>query len=100
MKKILEEFLSDPGMVERILMQRVPEHQVLLERISEKRMNLEKRLGMEERQLLEEFSTAVNSESCAFGTDRFVKGFELGVLITTEIFEDGERFLTGRMTGV
>ena len=63
-----------------------------LQDIIEKRENLERELGDKQKELLEELVDSMNRETAFYADHRFERGFELGVLLMAEVFNDRETF--------
>lgn len=64
----------------------------LLHDIIEKRELLETELNDKQNDLLEDLVDSMNQQTAYFGDHRFERGFELGVLLMTEVFQDKETF--------
>ena len=94
MKKILEVLLYNDLQIDDELgdsaYSRV--NRKLLRDIIEKRELLETELNDKQKDLLEDLVDSMNQETAYFGDHRFERGFELGVLLMVEVFQDKDSF--------
>ncbi|MBR1703049.1 MAG: hypothetical protein IJ716_14060 [Lachnospiraceae bacterium] len=94
MKKILEVLLYNDLQIDDELGNSAysKENRRLLHEIIEKRECLETELNDKQKDLLEDLVDSMNQETAHFGDHRFERGFELGVLLMAEVFQDRETF--------
>ena len=94
MKKILEVLLYNDLQIDDELgnSDYSRENRKNLHDIIEKRENLERELDDKQKDRLEDLVDSMNKETAFFGDHRFERGFELGVLLMTEVFHDKESF--------
>jgi len=93
MGKILEAFLDEQLRVDAVIDQRSPEHQKLCERACELKTKLEGKLNDEEKELLEQLMDTTLEENNCYARSRFLRGYQLGVLMTMEVMSDQDQFL-------
>lgn len=93
MGKILDAFLSDQLRINDVTEQRTPEHQKLCERGCELQEILEQKLNDEERELLTELVDTFYDREYMDAQKQFKRGYQLGVLMTMEVFSEQDCFL-------
>lgn len=96
MGKILEAFFTEQLMVDEVMSERTPWQEELLKRVNESRAELEEKIDDGTKQLLEEYKDAVNNENYAYALNKFIRGYELGVLMMAEVFQDRGKFFFDR----
>lgn len=72
--------------------ERLPEHKELDNEISILHGKLAKNLNEEERELLGRLVDTMNAESNCFGIENLIRGYRLGVLMTTEIYQEQDQY--------
>ena len=70
------------------------ENRKLLGEIIKKRELLEAELNEKQKAMLDDLAEVTNQETGLFGDHRFERGFQLGVLLMSEIFHDRDSFWT------
>ena len=93
MGKILEALLSEQLNLDRDVEAHSPECQKLLEQGEKFQKQLEEKLNDEEKQILECLVGVLFDEGVCYAQNRFVRGYQLGVLLTMEIFLEQDTFL-------
>ncbi|MCM1044323.1 MAG: hypothetical protein NC417_02325 [Candidatus Gastranaerophilales bacterium] len=93
MGKILDAFLSDQLRVNDVTEQRTPEHQELCERGYELQEILSQKLDDEEKKLLTELVDTLYDRGYIDAQKKFKRGYQLGVLMTMEVFAEQDCFL-------
>ncbi len=86
MYTILEAFANGTLRIEADVSQRSPEHQKICDLAGELEQNLSKQLSDDENELLRQLLDALASESSHYAENRFIRGYQLGTLMTMEIF--------------
>ena len=93
MGKILQAFLSDQLHVNAVNEIRSRHHQHLcgqMEKFSDK---LEEKLNSEQKELLQKLTDAIFDECYCDVMNKFERGYQLGVLMTMEVFLGRDSFL-------
>lgn len=90
--KILNAFLNDQLLLDDDTGNRTPEHQKLCDKGSELQDRLEEKLNDEEKQLLERLVDVLFDEGTCYAQSKFERGYQLGVLMTMEVFEAMDTF--------
>lgn len=93
MHTILQAFANDALRVETNTDQRSVEHQKICDLSDELEQKLSKRLKDEEKELLRKLIDTLASESGYYAEKRFIRGYQLGVLMTMEVFIDPDIFM-------
>ena len=86
-------FLTDQLLLDDDRVNRTPEHQKLCDKGLELQERLEEKLNDEEKKLLDSLVNALFDEGTCYGQDKFVRGYQLGVLMTIEAFEARDSFI-------
>lgn len=86
MGKILEAFATDCLVTDTTEFEKSPEYQAAKKAFCKYGERLMEKLNPEEKQLLQEFSEAKDTQETIYAIDRFIKGFRLGVLMMIEVF--------------
>lgn len=93
MGKILEALLNEQLRVDSGTEQRSSEHQTLCEKGNELQDRLAETLNDSQKALLEELVNTLFDESGCSEQLKLEQGFRLGVLITSEIYYEQDKFL-------
>lgn len=93
MGKILDAFVSNQLHVEPVPEKRTKHHQYLCEQMEKLQNELKERLNDEEKEMLMELIDTIFEESCCDVTNKFVRGYRLGVLMTMEVFMEQDSFM-------
>lgn len=93
MGKILKAFLTDQLRVDGGTETQDSEHKLLCEKICELQEKLVEKLNEEEKKLLMDLVNTSFEESCCYAESKFQRGYLLGVLMTTEVFNEQDTFL-------
>ena len=93
MGKILEAFVSDQLHVEPVTEKRTGHHQYLCEQTEKLQNELKEKLNDEDKELLQHLIDTIFAESCCDVTNKFLRGYRLGVLMTMEVFLEQDSFL-------
>lgn len=96
MKEILEALYEGNLKVEPVIEKRSKRYQKACDTSYALVEELSKRLGQEEKEMLDKVIEALNSENYCYTADRFVRGYRLGALMMLEIMEDWEDFIIRR----
>ena len=91
--KILNAFLNDQLLLDDDTGNRTPEHQKLCDKGGELLERLEEKLNDEEKKLLESLVDVLFDEGTCYAQSKFVRGYQLGVLMTMEVFEALDTFI-------
>lgn len=94
MGKILDAFADGRLCVEEEVEHRSREHQWFSEKTCRLQEELEERLGDEDRELLGDLVDTVFEECCCYAQSRFVRGYQLGVLMTAEVYDQQDTYLS------
>ncbi len=86
MKKILEAFANDNLISGPRFFKKESEYGRAMKRLTDAEETLIAHLDEEERALLHELTDAEGEMACMSGSDRFIYGYRLGVLMTMEVF--------------
>lgn len=93
MGRILEAFLDEQLRVDAVVDRRSPRHQKLCEQAAALKTKLEGKLNEEERALLERLMETTLEENNCYAQSKFLRGYQLGVLMTMEVMSDQDKFL-------
>lgn len=93
MIKILEYLCDRASLIEPVLERRSPEHQNVCNDAYHLLETLEKKLNIDEREMLNKATDALNHEKIIYATEHFVRGYCLGALIMLEIMEKQEELI-------
>jgi len=93
MGKILEAFLDEQLCVDAVIDKRSPKHQKLCERAYELKMKLEGILNDEGKEFLEQLMETTSEENNCYAQSKFLRGYQLGVLMTMEVMAEQDKFL-------
>ena len=96
MRKILETFFEGNLFAEPITEKRTEEHKAACDHAYNLVEKLESKLNSDEKEILDQIVEALNAESQYYATDRFVRGYSLGVLMMLEVIEKRDEFLSLR----
>lgn len=96
MGKILEALANDNLCINPSYYKGSPEYQKAIKVIYETAEELNKKLNDEEKELFEKFCDAQSDETTIYQTDKFVRGYRLGVLITLEVLDGTSDFICGK----
>ncbi len=99
MGKFLKAFAGEQLQVAEATETRSPERKRLIDKSCRLHAELEQRLSTEERELLERLLDVNADENTLYGEERFIRGYQLGVLMTMEIFAGQETFFCKGRTG-
>lgn len=93
MGKILKAFVTDQIHMDAVVERPSPQQKKFYEKSCRLRDELEKKLNADEKELLDELMEAVFFDGACYSEEKFIRGYKLGVLITSEIYqEQGEFF--------
>ena len=92
MQRTLEALANDALQVEMDVKKRSKEHQEAGNLSIELEQRLEEQLTSSNKKLLEELMEAVAIESSYYAQERFIHGYRLGALMTTEVFMDCDQY--------
>ena len=93
MGKILEAFANDELCIEPAYAKLSPQRKKLLDQSGELLTKLNEKLNDEEQELLSRFINTILDENYLYAQDRFIRGYRLGVLMTTEVFSEQDSYL-------
>lgn len=93
MIKILEYLCNEIPLIEPIVEKRSQEHQKACDTAYSLLEALERRLDINERELLNKATDALNHEKLIYATDHFIRGYYLGALMMLEIMEKQEELI-------
>ena len=93
MGKILEAFANDELCIEPVYAELSPQRKKLLDQSGELLTKLNGKLNDEEQELLSRFINTILDENHLYAQDRFIRGYRLGVLMTTEVFSEQDSYL-------
>lgn len=93
MIKILEYLCNEIPLFELIVEKRSQEHQKACDTAYSLLEALEKSLDINERELLNKTTDALNHEKLVYATDNFIRGYCLGALMMLEIMEKQEELI-------
>lgn len=99
MGKILNAFLDEQLLLDDETGKRTPEHQKLCDEGSEILTRLEEKLNDEEKELLERLVDVLLCEGTCYAQSKFERGYQLGVLMTMEVFEALDTFIIKEADG-
>lgn len=92
MGKILTAFADENLVVDPIYYKGNAEYQRALTTVFNLSEELDKQLKKKEKKKLEQFRDAIETLNQMFALDRFIDGYRLGVLMTTEVFTESDHF--------
>ena len=92
MGKFLEAFASGNLRMDCFVTERLPEHDEIDTEASALQEKLAKGLDEEEKVLLEKLVETMNAESGCFGIENLIRGYRLGVIMTTEVYLEQDRY--------
>lgn len=95
MEKILRAFAGDRLQTTGVTETQSPKRKQLMDVGYKLYTELERRLNREERELLDGLLDANAEENALYAEDKFICGYRLGVLMTTEVFY-GQDVLLGK----
>jgi len=95
MRRILEEFACGNITPEARFFKRDSEYGKAMYALSDIEEKLLALLNENEKKLFDDFSKAQSEISFLSGIDKFIYGYRLGVLMTTEVFEGKENLIVG-----
>lgn len=93
MSTILEAFANDDLHILEITEKRSPKRQKLIDLSVVLRSKLEQNINDSDKELLDQLLNAVYDETSLYAQDRFINGYRLGTLMTTEVFQEKNAFL-------
>lgn len=93
MGKILEAFADDELCIEPAYMELSPQRKKLLDQCDELLTKLNEKLNDEEQELLTRIINTILDENHLHARDKFIRGYRLGVLMTTEVFTGQDSYL-------
>lgn len=93
MGKILDAFSDEQLLVNAVIEKRSPVHQKYCEQVCTFLKELEENLNEEQNRLLQKLLEAIENEHNCDAQNRFVRGYSLGALMTTEVMEERDKFL-------
>lgn len=91
--KILDAFSDEQLLVNAVIEKRSPEHQKYCEQVCTFLKELEENLNEEQNGLLQKLLEAIENEHNCDAQNRFIRGYSLGALMTTEVMEERDKFL-------
>lgn len=92
MDKFLRALAGDELQVVEVTETRSPKREQLITDSYNLYIELEQKLNNEEKELLERLLDINAEEKCLYADDKFIRGYRLGVLMTTEVFTEQETF--------
>ncbi len=93
MGKILDAFAEDQLHVNAVKEKRTRHHQHLCEQIETLQNELEEKLNDKEKKQLQNLVNTIFQEGCCDVHNKFIRGYQLGALMTMEIFWERDSFL-------
>ena len=93
MGKILEAFAEDELCIEPAYVELSPQRKKLLDQCDELLTKLNEKLDNEEQELLTRIINTILDENHLHARDKFIRGYRLGVLMTTEVFSEQDSYL-------
>lgn len=97
MDKILRAFAGEQLQIVEVTETRSPQRKKLIDEGYKLHNKLEEKLNSEEKELLERLIDVNSEEKSLYAEDKFIRGYRLGVLMTTEVFAgQGKFFFDGR----
>ncbi len=93
MSTILKALANDDLHVLEITEKRSPERQKLIDLSVTLRAKLEQQLNNKDKELLARLISTIYDETSFYAQDRFIRGYQLGVLMTAEVFSEKDIFL-------
>ena len=93
MSTILKALANDDLHVLEITEKRGPERQKLIDLSVTLRAKLEQQLDNTDKELLAQLINTIYDETSLYAQDRFMRGYQLGVLMTAEVFSEKDIFL-------
>ena len=93
MGKILEAFAEDELCIEPAYVELSPQRKKLLDQCDELLTKLNEKLDDEEQELLTRIINTILDENHLHARDKFIRGYRLGVLMTTEVFSEQDSYL-------
>ena len=93
MSTILEALANDDLHVLEITEKRSPERQKLIDLSVTLRAKLEQSLDDKDKELLARLINTIYDETALYAQHRFMRGYQLGVLMAAEIFSEKDTFL-------
>lgn len=93
MSTILEALANNDLHVLEITEKRSPKRQKLIDLSVILRSKLEQNINDSDKELLDQLLNAVYDETSLYAQDRFINGYRLGTLMTTEVFQEKNAFL-------
>lgn len=93
MGKILQAFVSGQLYVESSWEKKTRHHQHLCDQSEKLQEKLEEKLNDEEKKLLAKLTDTISDEHYCEMMNKFERGYQLGVLMTMEVFLNQESFL-------
>ena len=93
MGKILEAFAEDELCIEPACVELSPQRKKLLDQCDELLTKLNEKLNDEEQELLTRIINTILDENYLHARDKFIRGYRLGVLMTTEVFTEQDSYL-------
>ena len=91
--KILNAFLNDQLLLDDDTGNRTPEHQKLCDKGIELQEKLKEKLNDEDKKLLDRLVNVLFDEAACYAQSKYVRGYQLGVLMTMEVFEAMDTFI-------
>lgn len=92
MGKILTAFADENLIIDPIYYKGNTEYQKALTTVFKLSEELDERLKKKEKKKLEQFRDAIGTLNHMYALDRFIDGYRLGVLMTTEVFTETDHF--------
>lgn len=97
MGKILAAFVTDQLRADAIVEKHSSQHKRLYEKSCKLREELEKQLNDDEKEMLDNLMEAMFDDGACYAEEKFIRGFKLGMLIASEVYQEQDEFL-GRET--
>ena len=92
MGKILEAFANDELCIEPEYVELSPQRKKLLDQCDDLLTRLNEKLNDEEQELLTRIINTILDENLLHARDKFIRGYRLGVLMTTEVFTEQDSY--------
>lgn len=95
MGKILEAFLSDQLNLDDMTGNQTTDHQKLCKEGYELHEKLKEKLNNEDKELLKRLVDILFDQGVCYAQSKYLRGYQLGVLMTMEVFEGQGTFIGG-----